>query len=67
MQTVQDPQHAVTAARFDSAKTYEEYVASVERNREKFAYNLEQSGCRRSWQSATARWWRDRTDRRRCS
>lgn len=43
MQTVIDPRTAVTPEVFAAAKTYEEYVASIERNREKFADNLEKT------------------------
>ena len=40
MQTVQDPAHAVTPATFAAAKTYDEYIASITRNVDKFADNL---------------------------
>lgn len=40
MQAVQTPQTAVSAEAFAAAKTYEQYVSSIERNREKFADNL---------------------------
>lgn len=43
MQTVTDPRSAVTPEIFAKAKTYDEYVASIERNREKFADNLEKT------------------------
>ena len=39
MQSVQDPAGAVSPETFASAKTYAEYTASIERNREKFADN----------------------------
>jgi Thioredoxin len=40
MQSVQDPANAVTAERFAAAKTYQQYIDSIEKNREKFADNL---------------------------
>ena len=40
MQTVQDPAHAVTPEIFAAAKTYDEYIASITRNADKFADNL---------------------------
>ena len=43
MQTVQDPHGAVSPERFAAAKSYEEYIASIGRNREKFADNLEKT------------------------
>jgi hypothetical protein len=43
MQTAIDPRSAVTPEVFAGAKTYEEYVASIGRNREKFADNLERT------------------------
>jgi hypothetical protein len=40
MTTAVDPAGAVTPERFAAAKTYEEYIASISRNAEKFADNL---------------------------
>jgi hypothetical protein len=40
MQTTVDPAGAVTPEVFASAKTYDQYIATIERNREKFADNL---------------------------
>ena len=43
MTTTVDPAGAVTPERFAAGKTYDEYIASIERNREKFADNLERT------------------------
>jgi hypothetical protein len=43
MQTVVDPAGAVTPERFAEAKTYEEYVASISRNQDKFRDNLDKT------------------------
>lgn len=40
MQSVADPTNAITPEVFAGAKTYDEYVASIERNQQKFADNL---------------------------
>ncbi len=43
MQSVIDPGNAVSEAQFQNAKTYDEYVASITRNQDKFADNLERT------------------------
>jgi len=40
MQSVVDPAGAVTSERFAGAKTYDEYIATISRNQDKFADNL---------------------------
>lgn len=43
MTTTIDPAAAVTPERYAAGKTYDEYIATIERNREKFAANLERT------------------------